>query len=126
MKKKLQKYFQNNEIGFIHVIAIFVTLFSLFALFFQSTAEDITMDILASFVVIALLYATFRISKDSPKMKLIAIAMIVLFYVSVMLLVNDFAKGQISDTMNYILSIPPIAVGIYFLVKAVKQNSIKK
>lgn len=114
---------KNNKINLFDIIAIFITVLLFIALFLGTDQESIPLDCLTAFVVSTFLYVFLKKKRErSEKFIYYVITWVTLFYIDILLLVDDFAEGFISDIGHIILMTPPALLGIYFFAKAFKNK----
>ncbi len=120
MKKLLKKYFNNDDIGWVHAISLIVILISLCVLFASPDPSNLPINIVAGIVELIVLYVIFKTGKSSPKIKYIKLALFLFVYLDVIMYLDDFHEGFLNDPTNFILLAFPAVIGIWFFYKAFK------
>jgi hypothetical protein len=119
--KIAKKYFNNEDIGWVHVISLIVILISLCVLFASPDPTNLPFNMIAGIIELTVLYVIFKTGKSSPKIKYIKLTLFLFVYLDVIMYLDDFHAGFINDTTNFILLVFPAVVGIWFFYKAFKK-----
>ena len=123
IKKNLEKYFHNKNIGIVHWVVFLDVLFGIIVIFIHTEPSDLLMDFAYASMLVILFPIAFRTDKSNKVLKLAAAG---IAYANIFIALNDYFGNKMSDAVNTIFIIPAAILGVGIYIPIIKKYFFKK